>query len=366
MMERQKRALFLAAVASVVLACSEKSDKDTATAGMTDSTDRMSGGVATAEAELRGMTGLDARHESSSDAATLQPTDNYGLIGKHDPAAGNKCDVNCNGALKELPYGPALEDANLARFVLNTPLRTVPAAATRRPAAPGQNGAAFLSVGSVANNRQIALEDLVGKRAQVVAVLVVGQNSALDARYGLSSAVARGMSDKFFIVAHDFDTSDPSEPTSGPARFSRKVAKWSLYGIRDPGSRSPKIEKMKASGTLRWCRHKHAVTNNTGWAGFTNCEAQRFAEAILNDSAAMDSLKAAVRRNPSATMGLPEGELGWVHLAVGAWASANAATVKSMPSGGSAATQRLVAFARLLDDSLAWFTCGVGCCIADS
>jgi hypothetical protein len=295
--------------------------------------------------------------------------DSYEKIGQHDPGSNGKetpCDLKCGGAFERLPNTIEMTDGNLARYLDGTPVRTV-AAPTRRPSRPGENRRAFLSVGAVTNNRRIALQDLVGGRAQVVAVLEVGQNSAIDARYGLGEAVARGMSKRFFIVAHDYDISDTSEPpVSSPARYSRKVAQWSLYGIRGPNSGSPTIEKLPVSGTLRWCRHRHATNNNTGWAGFTACDAEPRAASILEDSEAMSLLNAVVQRDSSMTAGLREREIGAVHLAVRAWADANAAIVKSLPPSSSAATTKLVEFARMLDDSPAWFVCGVGCCIADT
>jgi hypothetical protein len=295
--------------------------------------------------------------------------DSYAMIGQHDPGPEGKekpCDLKCRGAFARLPNATDRADRNLANYLLGTPVRTV-AAPTERQARPGENRLAFLSVGAVTNNRRIALQDLVGGRAQVVAVLEVGQNSAIDARYGLGEAVARGMSNRFFIVAHDYDISDTSEADStGPARFSRKVALWSLYGVRGPKSGSPTIEKLPMSGTLRWCRHRHATNNNTGWAGFTACDAELRAASILEDSEAMSLLNAAVQRDSSVTAGLREREIGAVHLAVRAWADANAAIVKSLPPSSSAATTKLVEFAKTSDDSLAWFVCGVGCCIADT
>jgi len=296
--------------------------------------------------------------------------DLYEKIGQHDPGPAGKetpCDLNCAGAFPNLPNATDMSDRNRVLYLLRTPVRTM-SATTRRRSRAGENRPAFLSVGSVANSQRIALKDLVDGRAQVVAVLEVGRNSGIDSRYGLGEAVARGMSERFFIVAHDYDISDPAEPpVDSAARFSRKVAQWSLYGIRGPNSGSPTIEKLPATGTLRWCQHRHATNNNASWAGFTNCEAEPRAASILEDPEAMSMLSAAVQQDSSATRGLREGEIGAVHLAIRVWADANAVAMKSLPSSRSAATTKLVEFATMLDDSsLAWFVCGVGCCIADS
>lgn len=295
-------------------------------------------------------------------------SDNYARIGLHDSTAGVSCRTQrCEGSLDSLPSTTSLNDRNLVLYLQRTPLQRYHAQPVSRPIREGERGRALLSVVSLPSARRIALRDLTDGRAQVVAVLVVGQNSAIDAQYGLGTAVARGMSDRFYIIAHDYDVSDPSEPpeTAGPIRYSRKVARWSLYGIRGPQSASPTLEKLPASGTLRWCRHRHSVTNRAMWAGFIPCTAQDATAAISNDLEAMALLDGVVRGNRAVVEGFTRGELGWVFNATNAWADANALMSGELAETGTAAARTLAHLWQLQSASLAWFTCGVGCCIAD-
>ncbi len=291
----------------------------------------------------------------------------YSRIGLHDSlASGSSCGTNCVGAFATLPELADNQSVTLAPYLRDTRVEFRNKAVPRKDKQGKRN--ARLALSSVMAPREIALRELVGGRAQVLAIFTVGKNSTVDSVYGLSSAVADGMDENFFLVAHDFDAMDVQEHKDvariGP---SRRVARWSLYGIRGPKSGTPIIEKLSIEGDVRWCAHRHAVKNKFGWAGFLSCKAQETVDEIARDADVMDALRAFVATNPAVVDSAPEGELGWIVNATNAFVEAGQGAVGSKSAGTEAVMARLTLLAQALnsESALAWFTCGVGCCIAD-
>lgn len=95
--------------------------------------------------------------------------------------------------------------------------------------------------------------------AFVIARIIADPTGPIDSLYGIGSMPAT-MDSTFFVVVRGFDASDLREPPrAGLPVNSRKISRWSIYGIDRSGT-TPRVVKVGNEGDIRWCGHPHPGT----------------------------------------------------------------------------------------------------------
>jgi hypothetical protein len=191
-------------------------------------------------------------------------------------------------------------------------------------------------------------------RGILIAVISGDPVSKKDKRYGIGGwSATDGYENNFYLVASGVTMDSPVVPVS------RKIATWTLYGIR----RNQLVEV--STGTLRWCEHDHANMDDLRKLGasFIACRlvpplAEFVARAKVLDKIGKVSLFesiVAVQRTAGATSTISQLDADIVRT----WANRY----------GIAATPADI---KLLQDVFidepfapAWVVCGIGCCTVE-
>ncbi len=210
----------------------------------------------------------------------------------------------CNGyPPTDIPYAGS-SDPELVEWLRNGVGWDPAVSRARRPAQGGGTTPEW-AVQSVANAHRFKFAAHNDAGAFVIARIVADPEGAKDTRYGIGDLPAT-MDDTFYVVVRGYDDSNVSEPPNGDVEgASRKISRWSIYGIDNSGP-VPQAVRVGNEGDIRWCGHPHP----------TNKEK------------------------------MPVAKFQYCKLT--ARMSAQSDTVA----------------ARLSDPPL-WFTCGLGCCTAD-
>jgi hypothetical protein len=305
--------------------------------------------------------------EAEREAAAQQP--DYSKIGQHDAGPDgtvSACGTRCLGFLPTIPTEREIKPEEF-----NTQWRSFRPANKRRLVArrkPSgvQGPPALQATQAVDGASRIALKDLRSGQAQIIAILTVGLQSSEDARYGLSRArINDFLDERVYVVAHDYDISNTVDTDgSKPTVSSRRVARWSLWGIQRTGGQL-KLVSLQRSGWIRWCGHAHDTITRRAFATYTHCDGPSKVRHVLDDVEVMRVLEQYASTRDSLTAGEPPRSFGWLVNVLSAFASDSSGQTKAL---GSAAIEARIrdAVNTLFDpEAPAWFVCGVGCCIAD-
>jgi hypothetical protein len=150
--------------------------------------------------------------------------------------------------------------------------------------------------------------------AYVIARIEADPTGPVDRMYKIGGKSNGEMQRYFYVVVRGYDASDPSEPDDidivGP---SRRISRWAVYGIELGGGR-PTLREI-SSGDVRWCGHPHTSLAEQNRADIMYCNTQGTAAPT------------SAQRQPL--------------------------LLQTVSQGAS------------FRDPPLWFTCGLGCCVAD-
>lgn len=306
--------------------------------------------------------------EAEREAAMHQP--DYSKIGQHDPGPNSDisaCATQCRGFLPSRPTERPINDQEFRQqwrsFREANPRRLV----ARRKRAGVQGPPAVQATQGIEGASRIALKDLRPEQAQILAVLSAGLTSSEDERYGLSATRLKDFVDeRVYVVAHDYDINNVVDNDgSKPTVSSRRVARWSLWGIQRTGGRL-KLVSLNRSGWIRWCGHAHDVATRKAFALYTHCDGPSSAMKLLNDAEAMGVLERYAATRDSLAAGESPRTFGWLVNVLSAFGSDTSGQGGALANSAVGARIRDAVNILFDPEAPAWFVCGVGCCIADT
>lgn len=223
---------------------------------------------------------------------------------------------------------------------------------------------------SVEEASEVALAKLRDRR-YVAARIIADPDGPPDKRYGIGNTGARSNARRtgvYYLVVHTYAVDTVQEFGNDTVGKSRKIAQWEVYAAESPnGSRNAtnRLVRIKSSGSLRYCAHRHELDGSTPSANFWSCavpeKAMELAKALQQDSKSRLAIAQALGESTIKATEPPS--MAWVTAGVRA-----IVTQPGITAIDAERRQQILELARLLRDAdnPVWFRCGVGCCIADT
>ena len=219
---------------------------------------------------------------------------------------------------------------------------------------------ADMSIASIDISERFKFRDLERNEQYVLARIKKRPTTPKDPIYGIGGwSESEGYGDDFYIVAQGY--APEPEGTDSQGRGARvRISTYKIYGIQKLNDDST-VKEVGKSGTIRWCVHPHK--GRKGQADFIGCNLAGSAAMLSQSRSAMQTLRTFARSRAMVGLeGFEPDELGWI-------VRASAAYVSSLPSSPVDSSADLALMREIHQAyqtlGLAWFTCGVGCCIAE-
>jgi hypothetical protein len=275
----------------------------------------------------------------------------------------------CEGVLRAFPDQDTVTDPSIIQEVLERSWegRVGPVASL----SSSRNGAKpRVWVESIDEAAEVALAKL-GTRRYIAARMIADPEGPSDKRYGLGASDGRSTHRRtgvYYLVVHGYSVDDDTEYGNDTVGKSRRIARWDVYAAEAPngqGKAANRLVRIRNSGSLQYCAHRHELDGSTPSANFWHCAVPEkvidLARALSRDTGARLTIAQALGESSVKTTDQPS--MAWVISGVRAIVDQQRVNAIS----DNLRTQVLELYRLLRDtDNPVWFRCGVGCCIADT